>query len=807
MKKFIIISFALIFIFAGIGTGVSVFHLFNTTTNLCNLISLHEIVDVRQELTYNFQKIQSYTFSPQSYLMENMDEIIDNAKAVNQSLMRCHECHHQPEIDAEIYEVETLVQDYQEQLSYLITTVTEGEHRSEQQLLIVDQSNAILNKVQDMIGRASIAMNLKKTSAMNKIEESYVILGLTLLFTFLASLVVAQYLTRRITNPVDKLHTAAKRIRQGELGYKIDYQTFAEFQALISTFNSMSESLARQEEKIQNTMRKLHQLSHMTLPLHSTLNTSIIIDYLHKTMNDLIAAEYVGIMLPEKNNEHYVLHLFDTRIENNGSSKIIYAGNEVNNVFDKLHGESLFENSMQDNTWPFTEKLNGVELKNLLLAWMLIENNASGALIAINKKEGDFVDEDFEMLNMLANNMIVAFDNIRLFDNQQQQMTELKKTQRQLIEAEKLTALGALAGGIAHDFNNILCGMIGYVSLLKRNRKPEDKDFKLLDTIEDAGFRAAELTRQLLTFSRQEALDHRPIEVNKHIKNVVKLLGNTISKLIHFRLELHEPLPLVLSNPAQLEQIAMSLSTNARDAMPNGGEILVQSEQVHVDRIFCEQHPEASPGNYIKLTVIDQGEGIDQEILPRIFEPFFTTKEFGRGTGLGLAMVYGIVRSHRGFIIVSSIPGEETNFSVYLPVADYKEDVEIRPEDSDQMMLAAVLIVDNDEMVASMLAEQLQNLGCHTFHAGNGEEALAILQQNKDELDVAILDLTMPMMDGKAAYEKMIELKPDLKVLAASAHITDSPVEEMLAQGANGFIQKPYRIDTVTLKIRQVMQA
>jgi signal transduction histidine kinase/CheY-like chemotaxis protein/HAMP domain-containing protein len=640
---------------------------------------------------------------------------------------------------------------------------------------------------------------------MNKIEESYIILGLTLIFTFLAAQVVAHFLTSRITKPVDKLLTAANRITQGELGYQIDYKAPGEFQALISTFNKMSDSLSRQEDKIRNTMKKLHQLSHMTLPLHTALNTSIIINHVHKTMNDLIAAEHVGIMLPEEDGGQYVLHLFDTGVKNNESRQFTFSQDEIKGVFDDYNGQSLLDNSMQNKNWPFAKKPEGVEFNNLLLTWMLIENNITGALIAINKNEGDFSEEDSKIVGILANNMNVALDNIGLFSNLQQQMVEQKKTQRQLLEAEKLTALGALAGGIAHDFNNILCGMIGYVSLLKRNHNPEDKDFKMLDTIENAGFRAADLTKQLLTFSRQEALDHRPIEVNPHIENIKKLLEKSISKRIIFRLELKESLPLVLSNPAQLEQIVMNLCVNARDAMPNGGEILIQSKQVHVDQTFCEQHSEAKPGDYIKLTVTDQGEGIDQDVLPKIFDPFFTTKDFGKGTGLGLAMVYGIVKSHKGFIIVASSANKGTTFSVYLPLAGFIEDGEIRPTVSDEMMRAGILIVDDEELVASMLAEHLQNHGCHTFHAGNGEEALDILQLHKDEIDVVILDLNMPVMDSKTAFGKMIELKPDIKVLVASAYNMNNSADDILTKGTNGFIQKPYRIDNIILKIRQVL--
>ena len=437
---------------------------------------------------------------------------------------------------------------------------------------------------------------------------------------------------------------------------------------------------------------------------------------------------------------------------------------------------------------------------------MVMKNTIRGALVAINKKDGDFTEESSRILGILANNMSVALENINLLKEAKQRTLELKKMQRQLIEAEKLTALGTLAGGVAHDFNNILCGMIGYVGLLKRNHAPDDKDFKMLDTIEKAGFRAANLTKQLLTFSRQEALDHQAIEVNDHIENVAKLLQNTLSKLIKIKLELGESLPLVMSDPAQLEQIVMNLAVNARDAMPDGGQILIRSEEIAVDNKFCEEHPEAKSGNYVRLTVSDQGEGIEKETLPRIFEPFFTTKEFGKGTGLGLAMVYGIVKSHKGFIIVASSPGKGTTFSVYLPLADLVQKEEILPAVSEKMLRASILIVDDEELIATMLAEHLQGLGCRTFQASNGEEALDIIKQHGDELDVAVLDLNMPVMDGKSAYTKMTELKPDLKVLLASGYTLKGSAEEILTKGAQGFIQKPYSLDNIVSKIRQILE-
>ena len=233
MRKYIIISFALIFILFGIGSGVTVYHLLNTTSNLRHLISLHEIEDIRQELSFSLQRIRNYTFSSASYFSKNLDEIIENANIANQTVLRCYECHHEPEIEAELKGVESLFQEYQEQLSYLITTVSEGERRSNYQLIVIDLSSTILNQVQGMVDRASNTLNLKTSIAMQKIKESYIILAVTLLLTFFAALFVAQLLASRITKPIDELHTAALKISEGELGYQTRFKGREEFKELL----------------------------------------------------------------------------------------------------------------------------------------------------------------------------------------------------------------------------------------------------------------------------------------------------------------------------------------------------------------------------------------------------------------------------------------------------------------------------------------------------------------------------------------------------------------------------------------------
>ncbi|MBW2472697.1 MAG: response regulator [Deltaproteobacteria bacterium] len=806
MKKYIITSFVFIFIFFGIGSGVTIYHLLNTTSNLRYLINLHETKDIRQSLSFSFQKIQGYTFSSPAHFADNLDEIIDSAELVNETMKRCHECHHAPAIEAELSQVTSQIMDYQQQLSYLITTATEGEYRHEHQLKVLEQSNVILNQIQGMVSRAANTLNTRTAQAMRKIDKSYYILAATLLLTFLALLIVAQYLASHITRPIAELRKAVSNIELGKLGYQADTKGSPEFKQLINTFNSMSGSLAQKEKTIQSTLEKLHQLNLITLPLHAAQDMGTMLGNLGSSIHALIGVDHIGILVPVEEKEDFTMHLFDTGAEQTEQEPILLTRAEVQQTFSETEEKYLLDNNLQDTAaWPFAEKLTGLQADKILLVWVFSNKNVNGALLCLNRKEGDFSKEDFRILAILANNMSVALENIRLLKEAQRHMQELKNTQRQLIEAEKLTALGTLAGGVAHDFNNILCGMIGYVSLLKRNQDPEGKDYKMLNTIEEAGFRAANLTRQLLTFSRQEIMDLHPIDIKPHIENVTKLLQNTISKLITIKLELGESLPQVLSDPAQLEQIVMNLCVNARDAMPNGGQILIRSEQAEVDQKFCDEHKEARPGKYIRLIVSDQGQGIDNKILPRIFDPFFTTKEFGKGTGLGLAMVYGIVKSHRGFLSVKSIPGQGTTFSVYLPEVAASQDEEIQPEVSDQVLQANILIVDDEELVVSMLTEHLQSLGCRTFLARNGTEALDILSRHKDELDMAILDINMPVMDGKTAYEKMLELKPDLKVLVASGYTLNSTAKEILARGAAGFLQKPYTLENITLKIKQVL--
>lgn len=283
--------------------------------------------------------------------------------------------------------------------------------------------------------------------------------------------------------------------------------------------------------------------------------------------------------------------------------------------------------------------------------------------------------EEFQDLFQTFNEMSASLaqkekKNQSLTAELRQNVEALQKTQTQLVQAGKMAALGTLAGGIAHDFNNILCGILSNVNLLQRAKDLSPQEQNVLETIEKAGNRASDLVHQLLTFARQNVEKVLPVSLNIHINNVIRLLRSGLPGQISLSLDLDRNLPVIQGDPARLEQVILNLCVNARDAMPKGGELKIETRAVELDDAFCTNHPEAKKGPYAVLRVADTGMGMEEEVLSRLFEPFYTTKPFGHGAGLGLAMVHGIVESHHGFCLVESTVGKGSSFTVYLPIAE-----------------------------------------------------------------------------------------------------------------------------------------
>ena len=384
---------------------------------------------------------------------------------------------------------------------------------------------------------------------------------------------------------------------------------------------------------------------------------------------------------------------------------------------------------------------------------------------------------------------------------------EKKRMQVQLRQAQKMEAVGTLAGGIAHDFNNLLQAVQGYAQLLLLRKDGDDARQRELQQIIHAAIRGAELTQQLLTFSRKIESELQPIDFNRELENVRLLLERTIPKMIEVEFRLAQDLKMVNADPGQVEQILMNLAVNANDAMPDGGKLIVETANVILDQDYCKIHRVANPGNYVQLTVTDTGHGIDEMTIEHIFEPFYTTKETGKGTGLGLATVYGIVKSHNGHIVCYSEPNEGTTFKIYLPTIDSIEEARkaeehmTAPEGGSETLL----LVDDEESIRSLGTQILEKFGYTVLTAADGEKALQIYRKEQKKIDLVILDLIMPGMGGKLCLVELLKINLEAKVAIASGYSPDEPTREILRNGAKGFISKPYDLRQMLKVVREVL--
>ncbi len=395
---------------------------------------------------------------------------------------------------------------------------------------------------------------------------------------------------------------------------------------------------------------------------------------------------------------------------------------------------------------------------------------------------------------------------VRDITDRKQAEEEKARLEAQLMHAHKMEAVGTLAGGIAHDFNNILQAINGYAQILLMNKKPGDPDYERLIHLEKAGERASGLIQQLLTFSRKVEGEHRPISLNEEIRSVRKLLEQTLPKMIDIRLELESGLWSVKADPMHMEQILLNLACNAADAMPDGGRLTIGTKNVVLDEDYCRRHLEATPGQYVLMTVSDTGAGMDSETLKHIFDPFYTTKEAGKGTGLGLASVYGIVKGHGGRIQCYSESGQGTVFRMYLPAtcktpeagAEKKKPEKAPATDGNE----CILVVDDEPTVREMAGEMLGHYGYRVFEAESGEHAIEVFQDNPGAIELVILDLNMPGMGGYKCLQELLAIHPEIKVLIASGYATDQHARQAISAGAVSFIGKPYHLREMAQKVR-----
>jgi two-component system cell cycle sensor histidine kinase/response regulator CckA len=389
-----------------------------------------------------------------------------------------------------------------------------------------------------------------------------------------------------------------------------------------------------------------------------------------------------------------------------------------------------------------------------------------------------------------------------LFDDTKRHLLE-----QQLIQAQKFESLGTLASGIAHDFNNILSIIIGHATIIQRLHRESDKIADSIKMITTAAQRGAALVRQLLTFARKSDVILQRISLNDLIKEVVSLTRETFPKTVTVSMKLADKLSTILADSTQIHQVFLNLCVNARDAMPNGGNLSLSTRLITGEKVHA-RFPEAKASEYVLIEVSDTGTGMDEATQNRIFEPFFTTKEPGKGTGLGLAVAFGIIHIHQGFIDVSSEPGNGTTFSIYFPV----NLEELEPFEITKEMLGdteggteTILLVEDEEMLRSLTKMVLKGKGYNVVTASDGEEAVRMFMLRQNDIALVLSDLGLPKLNGYDVLKQVKRIKPSVKFIIASGYIEPAEKSEILESGARDFIQKPYVPNDMLRRIRQVL--
>jgi CheY-like chemotaxis protein len=371
-----------------------------------------------------------------------------------------------------------------------------------------------------------------------------------------------------------------------------------------------------------------------------------------------------------------------------------------------------------------------------------------------------------------------------------------------------MEAIGTLAGGIAHDFNNILAAILGYAEIALQLGQEGLPNHQELAQVIQATERARNLVKQILTFSRKAEADLRPLDLNQAVRQALNLLGPTLPKMVRIEAHLEPNLELVRADATQMEQVLLNLAGNAADAMPEGGRLLIETQNLFLGEDDCDQHLELKPGRYVMLTVSDTGMGISPQVIEHIYDPFFTTKGVGRGTGLGLSTVFGIVKGHGGELTCYSEPGQGATFKVYLPVPpalDQAVPAEPAPPEPPVRGEETVLLVDDEAALRDLGRQALEGAGYRVLTAASGEEALAIHQARGAAIDLVVMDLGMPGMGGQRCLREILARDPKAKVVIASGYSANGQVKASLESGAAGYVAKPFRRADLLTTIRDVL--
>jgi len=619
--------------------------------------------------------------------------------------------------------------------------------------------NLIITKEDDKLGDARIdysnSIYSKRLTGLI-IERVILTLGLILINIIIVYL-ISSYLLRPIDSVVDGL----KKIDEGDFDHRMNIRTVDEFKQIETYFNRMVETLGTE---IKSRIEKEEQLVEIHQYLENVFNSIPSV---------LITVDQSGFVTQWNFAAEKFTEVKHSEAIGRSVWEIVPMLEKYRNAFSSVIQEKKNEEIRRQYVSPDKDQYINISISPL------ISDRGSGAVI-------------------------------RLDD-----VSEMKQKDEKLSHAQMMDTIGNLAGGLAHDFNNVLAGITSTVSLIKfrmqRGDDPSTNDLKkFLDIMEESGLRAAGLTKQILSLSRKEEMNLKPVDLNQILKDIIQFCSHTIDKSVEIYPEFYNSPAFVLADSARLEQVLLNLCINASHSMTvmrgegetRGGKITINIEKHVADEFFCNSHADALPGSgYWRMSVVDSGVGIEKKILQRIFEPFFTTKSRGKGSGLGLSMSYNIIKQHGGFIDVFSETGKGSIFSIYLPVNELKLEEPVKIENKVTPGSGLILIIDDEKSMCGMASSMLKIFGYDVMAVEDSEKGIEIFKENHQSIKAVLLDMIMPKKTGGELFAVFKEINPSVPIVITSGFGKDESIDKLLMDGAANFIQKPFSMNALASAI------